>query len=1474
MNPLTLLPTFAFAVMSFGLVLAAIWMWNRRPPLSHTAAALMLVCAAWVLAWTLALLSADLALKTALLLARFAAIAATPTLWLILALQYSGHTAWLTRRRLIALASPLFLLWLVLLTNPWHELIYQHIQLDPNDPLLVLHSQHGPGFWVFTAYAYALLVTGNLVIIRMLAHSFSLYRRQAITLIIAAALPGVCGLADVFLGDRLSIPATPPALGLACLIVSVTLIRLRRGDILSVARDTIIDGLSDGIVVIDNFERIVSLNPAAERLITPSIDHPIGQILQQAWPDLAKTLHDSRLTVQNPIEIALPGTHEPRLFDVRLTALRDTTDRVTSRIVTLRDISERKRAEFRLAKLNERFLKFGSNPDENINQLVALCGEQLNATYALYNQLQGGRLRALGQWQAPNDYQTIDHAQGHICHDIIERAADTPVAIRNLATTPYQATDPNVTFYNLRTYVGTVVKSNQTAVGSLCVVYQSDVEPRADDLQLMSIIASAIGIEEERRQAQAALRNSESRLRLLTDNMLDLIVQIDAAGIISYVSPSIRLLLGYEPAQLLGRPALDLSHPADVEPMLTRLSTALQMGQSVTFESRALRADGQTIWLESMANPVVDQQQTVGLVVTSRDITQRKATEQREREQLLALQRQTTQQAALLAASSAISSSLDLSTVLHRLAEEMGRAIDVTSTYILDWEPRTGTARVLAEWISPKAAPRERRSDVGNLYRVAQEFGDDLDGWLIPGQPIVTQLNDPLIHPGQRAHLLENDGRSTLKIPLVIKDQSIGYADLWESRRAREFSLDEIALCQSIAQHAAIAIENARLYASATQQAEHNAGLIEVTRAINSTMNVPDLLGLIIDNVAGLIKAQHGSLWLLNEAGTHLSIQAMYNLPNLTSATQLAIGEGIAGWVAQTGQPVIIDNVDEDPRYMTLLGSDQLRAMVCVPLIGRGHVIGVLSLDRYDDEPPFSESEFRTIQDYAQHATLALTKARLMEAAQLQLDQLQAIYQLSDAVAQAGSIDDIFQTALDTLLRTTHADRAAILLLDPDGVMRFKAWRGLSDYYRQQAEGHTPWPPDVIDPQPVLIEDIERESSLAKLRPTIVSEGLRALGFIPLINQRQLLGKFMIYYNQPHLFTETQVAQTVAYHVSFAIVRLRARIALRESEARFRALIESQGEGVSLIDPEENCLFANPAANTIFGVETLDGRNLREFTSPEQFAQLRAQTERRRRGERSTYDLEIVRSDGERRNLIVTATPQQDAAGNFAGALTVWLDITERKRAEERLKASLLEKDVLLKEIHHRVKNNLQVVHSLLNLQSNQTTDAATLDVLRDSQNRVRSMALVHETLYRSPDLARVDFAEYASSLAAHLAQSYRIDSAAIQLSVQAASDVRLSIDIAIPCGLIINELVSNALKHAFPCGRTGTVTVRLAHTTAEEIAMTVADNGIGLPPDFDYTQTESLGLQLIGQLVRQIHGRLTVQRDSGTHFTIEFQAH
>jgi two-component sensor histidine kinase len=216
------------------------------------------------------------------------------------------------------------------------------------------------------------------------------------------------------------------------------------------------------------------------------------------------------------------------------------------------------------------------------------------------------------------------------------------------------------------------------------------------------------------------------------------------------------------------------------------------------------------------------------------------------------------------------------------------------------------------------------------------------------------------------------------------------------------------------------------------------------------------------------------------------------------------------------------------------------------------------------------------------------------------------------------------------------------------------------------------------------------------------------------------------------------------------------------------------------------------------------------------------------------------------------------------------LEIAERQRAEEQIKASLKEKEVLLQEIHHRVKNNLQVISSLLRLQSGYLNDQQILDIFRDSENRIRSMALIHEKLYRSPDLAQIDFGDYVRELAAFLFRSQSASSRSITLNVQ-ADPVYLHVEAAVPSGLILNELISNALKHAFPDGRAGEISIKLWASDDGQLNLVVADNGRGLPPGLDFRATESLGLQLVNTLVDQLDGTLKLNGACGTEFRITF---
>ena len=230
-----------------------------------------------------------------------------------------------------------------------------------------------------------------------------------------------------------------------------------------------------------------------------------------------------------------------------------------------------------------------------------------------------------------------------------------------------------------------------------------------------------------------------------------------------------------------------------------------------------------------------------------------------------------------------------------------------------------------------------------------------------------------------------------------------------------------------------------------------------------------------------------------------------------------------------------------------------------------------------------------------------------------------------------------------------------------------------------------------------------------------------------------------------------------------------------------------------------------------------------------------------------------------------------DEAGQPEGMYGIQMDITERKQIEAEIRTSLREKEVLLKEIHHRVKNNLQVIASMLNLQSGYLDDAQAQEIFQESQNRVAAMATIHEKLYQSRNMARVDFADYIRDLTTQLLSSYTGSEQDIQLEI-VADDIWLGINTAVPCGLILNELVSNALKHAFPFGRqTGQVTVQFQRLPAGRLALSVADNGVGMPAYMDWQQLSSLGLTLVNTLARQIGGRLEVENRQGTLFRVIF---
>lgn len=331
------------------------------------------------------------------------------------------------------------------------------------------------------------------------------------------------------------------------------------------------------------------------------------------------------------------------------------------------------------------------------------------------------------------------------------------------------------------------------------------------------------------------------------------------------------------------------------------------------------------------------------------------------------------------------------------------------------------------------------------------------------------------------------------------------------------------------------------------------------------------------------------------------------------------------------------------------------------------------------------------------------------------------------------------------------------------------------------------------------------------------------------------------------------------------------------NEGHFRQILNIADDAVISVDRAQRIVLFNQGAERIFGytAEEVLGRELDILlphrarhvhrTHIHEFSASSASS--RRMGERS--EIAGRRKDGS--EFPAEASISKVSIEGLSVYTVILRDITSAKAAEERIRSSLRDKEILLQEIHHRVKNNLQVISSLLSLQPRGIDDEAMQQRFRESQHRVQSMALIHEQLYESESLSAINFPDYLRQLAAHLFRSYQVSSSRIELETDFA-DVDIPIDAAVPCGLILNELLSNALKYAFPDGRDGRVRVDFRPATGTgRVVLKVSDDGIGMPPEVGLGNAQTLGLRLVRSLVQQLHGEVGIKRSQGTTVTISF---
>ena len=448
-------------------------------------------------------------------------------------------------------------------------------------------------------------------------------------------------------------------------------------------------------------------------------------------------------------------------------------------------------------------------------------------------------------------------------------------------------------------------------------------------------------------------------------------------------------------------------------------------------------------------------------------------------------------------------------------------------------------------------------------------------------------------------------------------------------------------------------------------------------------------------------------------------------------------------------------------------------------------------------------------------------RKRTDQALARRMEEQAALYRITDSLHRAQSLTDVYDSALDAILRALPCQRASILLFDEAGVMRFVAWRRLSDGYRRAVDGHSPWTADAKDPKPICIDDVDRADLDEPLRTAIKTEGIGALAFIPLVTGGKLVGKFMSYYDTSHVFTdaELELAVAIGRQLGFGVERIRAEQArsiaaaeLRESEARERAraaelrTIMEAVPAVIWIARDRDCrtISGNTASYEALRLSRADNPSLSapEDERPSNFEVLldgrvlapeELPVQRAARGEDvRNFEEEIRFDDGTSRYLFGNATPLRDAEGNPCGAVAAFVDITGRKKAEEQ-------RDLLVAELSHRVKNTLATVISIA--QQSFARNSNVDEARRSFDSRIRALAQTHDRLAE----ANWSGVSFAAMLRDELAPYFRDDGSNVRAS---GPPVRFNAKGALTLGMALHELATNAAKHGALSGKCGSVDV------------------------------------------------------------------
>ena len=927
-----------------------------------------------------------------------------------------------------------------------------------------------------------------------------------------------------------------------------------------------------------------------------------------------------------------------------------------------------------------------------------------------------------------------------------------------------------------------------------------------------TLLARSLRYAIERKRVAAALQDSEERYRSMIEQNADGIVIVDERGIVSYINPAAEVLFGRPAGDLVGT---EFGFPVTPSGM-TELDIHRRSGGSAELVIAEMRVV-KTEWANETA-----------YLASLRDITERKRGEDELRYRV-EFDKLVTEISTLFVRIAPDDIAVGVNSALQAVGEFT--AVDRTCLFLYS----TDGSKLYCthEWCAEGIPLQIEHRRVVSVQRFPW-WAERLNPLQTVNAPRLQAVHIPRVvdMPAEAAaerEFLESQGvQSFVAVPMVHGRSLKGFVGFESVRAEKSWTKDTIAQLGMVGEIFINAMERARLQETIQRRATEMSILYNVSRVGLTSIHLDEILNGTVDALKKAFPADRIAILLVEPETNELVIRASSGFAGGQKPAAFPIGVGIPGWVVKTGQPVLLADVRGDERYLT--GDPDTISNLCAPLQFSERVIGAVNLESHR-EAAFDKNAGNLLSVLAGHLAAVIMNFRLFE----ESEQLKLF---NESIVQGIAETVLLEDAEGTI---TFANRAAAELLGTAGEELVGLhWSDLI-------------PEDEVEK--VRAERAKCAEGIASRHETaLLSKDGRLIPVI--VSARPLM--------EDHKFTGVLAAFT----------DITERKALEEMWKRYEFIVNSSDELMALVSKD----YVYEAVNESYRRSHASGRGeilgstVAQVWGEETFnAAIKEHLEKCFAGDTVHYARRFEFADMGRRHMHVTYYPYYNSAGSVTHAVVVSRDITEQKQAQEQIEAALEEKIVLLKEVHHRVKNNLQVISSLLDLQSGYVKDEDARRMFHESRNRVKSMALIHERLYQAEDLAQVDFGEYAQGLVESLFRSYRVDTADITLTVN-VEDVLLNVETAIPCGLIVNELVSNALKYGFPDGRSGEIWVELFSDDGE-FTLAVRDNGIGIRPELDLRRTKSLGLKLVTTLTRQLRGSLELDRDGGTEFRITFSA-